>query len=86
MPFHPLTKFEIQKCYQNEPKFNGVYSRNNLSITKDGAFVINLDKNELIGSHWIALYVNDNNVTYFDGLGVENIPREIQNSQETKIL
>ena len=80
MPLHPLTKFEIQKCYQNEPKFNGVYSRNNLSITKDGAFVINLDKNELIGSHWIALYVNDNNVTYFDGLGFENISREIQNS------
>ena len=75
---HPLTKFKIQKCYQNEPKFNGVNSRKKLSITKDGAFVINLDKNELIGSHWIALYVNDNNVTYFDGLGVENIPKEIQ--------
>ena len=26
---HPLVNFEIQKCYQNEPKFNGVYSRNN---------------------------------------------------------
>ena len=30
MPPHPLTDFEIQKHYQNEPKFNGVYSRNNL--------------------------------------------------------
>ena len=27
---HPLINFEIQKYYQNEPKFNGVYSRNNL--------------------------------------------------------
>ena len=27
---HPLTKFEIQKYYQNEPRFNGVYSRDNL--------------------------------------------------------
>ena len=30
MPPHPLTNFEIQKYYQNEPKFNDVYSRNNL--------------------------------------------------------
>ena len=33
---HPLTSFEIQKYYENEPKFNGVYSRNNLSKTNDG--------------------------------------------------
>ena len=43
---HPLTSFEIQKYY--EPKFNGVYSRNNLSKTKDGAYVINLDEYESI--------------------------------------
>ena len=29
MPPHPLINFEIQKYYQNEVKFNGVYSRNN---------------------------------------------------------
>ena len=35
---HPLTNFEIQRCYQNEPRFNGVFSRNNLpKTTKDGA-------------------------------------------------
>ena len=38
---HPLVNFEIQKYYQNEPKFNGVYSRNNLSKIKDGAHIIN---------------------------------------------
>ena len=32
---HPLTNFEIQKYYQNEPKFNGVYSRYNLLKIKD---------------------------------------------------
>ena len=32
MPPHPLTNFEIQKYYQNEPNFNGVFSRNNLSF------------------------------------------------------
>ena len=34
MPPHPLTNFEIQKYYQNEPRFNGVYSRNNLPKKK----------------------------------------------------
>ena len=30
MPSHPLTNFEIQKYYENEPRFNVVFSRNNL--------------------------------------------------------
>ena len=63
MTFHPLTNFEMQK-FQNEPKFNVVYSRNNLSKIKNGAFIINLDEYESIGT-WIALYVNVENVTYF---------------------
>ena len=44
MPPHPLTNFEIQKYYENEPKYNGVYSRNNLSKIQDGAYKINLDE------------------------------------------
>ena len=71
MPPHPLTNFEIQKYYQKESKFNGVYSRNNLPKIKDGAYIINLDEYESIGTHWIGLYVNDNKVTYFDSFGVE---------------
>ena len=43
MSSHPLTNFEIQKYCQNEPKFNGIYSRNNLYKTKDGAYTINVD-------------------------------------------
>ena len=76
---HPLTNFEIQKYYQNEPKFNGVYSRNNLPKIKGGAYIINLDEYESIGTQWIALYVNENNVTYFDSIEVEHIPKEIKN-------
>ena len=75
---HPSTNFEIKKYYQKEPIFNGVYSRNNLPNLKDGAYVINLDKYKSIGTHWIALHVNDNNVTYFDSFGVEHIPKEIK--------
>ena len=81
---HPLTNFEIEKYYQNEPKFNGVYSRNNLSIIKDGAYIINLHEYESIGTHWIALYVNAENVTYFDSFGIEHIPKEIRKSNGNK--
>ena len=62
MPPHPLTSFEIQKYYQNEPKFNGVYSRNNLPRIKDEAYVINLDEFKSKGTHWIALYENVDNI------------------------
>ena len=75
MPSHPLTDFDIQKYYQNEPKFNGVYSRNNLFKIKDEAYIINLDEYESIGTHWIELHVNAENVTYFDSFGVEHIPK-----------
>ena len=74
MPLHPLTNFEIQTYYQNEPKFNSVYSRNNLPKIKDGAYVINLHEYKSIGTHWIALQVNDDNITYFDSFGVKYIP------------
>ena len=75
---HPLTNFEIQKYYQNEPRFNGVYSKDNLSKIKDGAYVINLYEYSDIGSHWIALYASNNNVNYFDSFEVEHIPKEIK--------
>ena len=74
---HPLRNFEIQNFYQNESKFNGVYSRNNLPKIKDGAYVINLDEYKSIGTNWIALYVNANNIVYFDSFGLEHIPKEI---------
>ena len=76
MPPHPLTNFEIQK-YQNEPRFNGVYFKDNLPKIKDGAYVINRDEYSDIGTHWVALCIN-NDVTYFDSFGVEHIPKEIK--------
>ena len=51
MPPHPLTNFEIQKYYQNERKFNSVYSSDNLPKIKDGAYIINLDEYSGIGTH-----------------------------------
>ena len=61
-----LTKFEIQRFYQNEPKFNGIFSRNYVTKIKNGAYAINLDEYKSVGTHWIALNVNGDNTTYFD--------------------
>ena len=63
---------EIQKYYQNESRFNGVYSRNNLpKKIKDGSYVINLD----VGTQWIALFCNRNcEIVYFNSFGVEHVP------------
>ena len=79
MPPHTLTNFEIQDYYKNEPRFNGVYSRDNLLKTKTNCvYVINLDKYADVGTHWIALYVKINEVIYFDSFGVGHIPKEIK--------
>ena len=76
---HLLTNFEIQKYYQNEPRFTGVYSKDNLPVEiKDGAYITNLHEYSDIGTHGVALYVQNNDVTYFDSFGVEHIPKEIK--------
>ena len=76
---HPLTNFKIQKYYQNEPRFNGVFSRDNLpKKIKDGAYLLNLDEYAHVGTHWIALFRNINKIVYFHSVGVEHIPEEIK--------
>ena len=45
---------------------------------KEGAYLINLDKYADVGTHWIALYALNNDITYFDSFGVEDIPKEIR--------
>ena len=84
MLHYPLINFEIRKCYQNETKFNGVYSKNDLTKIKDESYVINHDQYKSIRTHWIALYVNGDNVTYFDSFAVEYIPKEIQKINRQK--
>ena len=85
LPFHPLTNFEISEYYKNEPRFDGVYSRNNLPKTiKKGAYVINLDEYENTGTHWIALFVKPKYVVYFDSFGIEHIPKEIKHATGNK--
>ena len=83
IPPHPLTNFDIQKYYRNKPKFNGVYCRDNQlerssTEIKYEAYVINLNECSDIGTHWVALYMQNNNFTYFDSFGVDHIPKEIK--------
>ena len=69
MPPPPLTNFEIQKYYNNGPKFKGVYSRDNLpNKIKDGTYVINLDEYSDIGTDWVALHVKNNDITFLIAL------------------
>ena len=84
--FFNLTNFKIQRYYQNEPKFNGVYSRDNLHKIKDGAYVINLDEYSGIGTHLIVLYVQKNDGIYFDSFGVEHVPKEIKTFISNKFI
>ena len=85
IPPHPLTNFEIQAYYQNEPRFNGVLNRDKLpNIIKNGAYVINLDEYHDMGTRWVALYVNNKTVTYFDSFRVEHIPKEIMKFIDNK--
>ena len=78
MPPHPLTNFEIQTYYENEPRYTGVYSRKNLPIKiKDEAYIINLEYTD-VGKHWIVLFCNRSEIVYFDSFGVEHVPEEIK--------
>ena len=78
-PPHPLTNFETQKYYQNEPRFNGAYSRDNLpEKIKDGAYIINFDEYADVGTHFIAVFCNKSQIAYFDSFGVEHVPEEIK--------
>ena len=79
IPPHPLTNFEIQKYYKNERRFNGIFSRNNLSRKiKDGAYIISLDEYANVGTYWTALFGKKNEIIYFDSFGAEYISNEIK--------
>ena len=87
MPPHPLTNFKIQKYYVNEPRFNGVFSRDNMTKKiKDGAYVINLNEYADVGTHWIALFCNRSEIIYFDSFVVEHVPEEMKEFTGNKNL
>ena len=79
IPPHPLTNFVLQKYYQNEPRFNGVFSRyDRPKKIKDGECVINLDEYADVGTRWIAIFCNRSETVHFDSFGVEHVPEELK--------
>ena len=58
--------------------------RSSANEIKNGAYVINLDEYYSIKTHWIALFVNQKTITYFDSFGVEHIPKEIKKFIDNK--
>ena len=74
IPPHSLTRFQMQKYYQNESKFSGVYSRYNFPEKRKDK---DLEDYADVGTHWISFYVSSNKVIYFESFGVEHIPKEI---------
>ena len=74
IPPHPL-----QKYYENKPRFNWVFSRDNLpKKIKDLTHLINLDEYADAGTHWIALFFNRSKIVYFSSFGVEHVSEEIE--------
>ena len=85
-PFHPLINFEIQEYFKDENRFNGAFSRNNLPKLKNGAYVIHLYHSKNTGTHWIVIFMKNNEVIYFDSFGVEYIPKEMMEKYEIETL
>ena len=94
MPPHPLTNFEIEKS-NNEPRFNGVFSKNNLpeynfiEKIKDGAYIINLDEYANVGTHWTALFCKKmklfNSIVLLLNIFLKKLKILLKNSLEIKI-
>ena len=80
IPPHPLTNLKTKDYYENESRFNGVHSRDNLpNKIKSGAYVVNVDEYNNVGTHWIAVYCKNNNeAIHFDSFGIEHIPLEVK--------
>ena len=66
----PLTNCQLQNYCETEPRFNGVYLRNNLHKVKDMTDAVYLDDYKSTGIHKIVLYVEGDNTTYFNSFGV----------------
>ena len=81
-----MTNIKIAKYFNYERRFNGVFSIDNLSRIKDGAYVINRYYKQSKGTHWVSLLINRNTVVCFDSFGIEYIPHEILSKIKYKYI
>ena len=66
VPLHPLNNIEVTNYFNDEPEFNGLFSRKNSRKIKDEAYVINHDHKNSKGTHWVSLFIDRNTALYFD--------------------
>ena len=81
---HPLSNVKIRKYFSDEPRFNGVVSRDNLPRIKDRVYAINLDDKQSERTPWVSLFIDRNMVVFFDSVGVEYIPEDVLNKINLK--
>ena len=85
MLLHPLTNFEIQLYYQNQPRFKGIFSRDNLpKKIKDGAYVINLDEYADVGTHGLLYFVEKMRLFISIVLVLNMLLKKLKNSSGIK--
>ena len=63
-----MHNIEVTNDFDDEPRFNSVFSRNSLARIKDGAYVINIDDKNSKRKHWVSLFINKNIAIYSDSL------------------
>ena len=80
VPLHHLNNIEITNLFRYEPRFNSVFSRNNLPRIKDGTYFINLDDKNSKRAHWVLLFIDRNTAIYFHSFGIGHIPQEVLSS------
>ena len=73
---HLLNNIKNTNCFKYQTRFDGVFSRDNLLRTKEGACVINLDGKQTETTHWVSLFIDRYNAGYFYSFCIEYIPQE----------
>ena len=81
---HPLNITKINNYYSYKPRFDGAFLRNNLSRTRNGVYVINLDNEKSKETHWVLLLIDINTIVYFDYFGIKYVEIEIESNKQTR--
>ena len=84
--FCKVANIEIIKYFNYESRFNGVFSRNDLSRVRGGAYVINLDDKKSKGTHWVSLFIDRDTAVYVDSFGIKYIPQDVLNKIRDKSI
>ena len=80
-----MSNIKITKYFNYKPKFNGVFSRDNLPRTDDGTSVIYLVNKQSKGKDWVSLFTNRNTDVYLNSFGIEFVPEEVFKQSQREI-